>query len=175
MVRDVTWVLIIFYFAKCCVFYCWRRAQCAWKLYLFCFIIFVSNYAHLRARRCWGKCCCLLYYLPFQVFLIILLINPCAIATKSRGRLKWLLPDGSQGTLWLTKRYPSTLISVFLTGFHYFSYQVATQLSSQDWVNPIPDPIPSEKFLDYSQESNLGPLGWQSDVLATIWNRHSKE
>ena len=27
--------------------------------------------------------------------------------------------------------YPSTLISVFLTGFCYFSYQVATQLSSR--------------------------------------------
>ena len=26
--------------------------------------------------------------------------------------------------------YPSTLISVFLTGFCYFSYQVSTQLSS---------------------------------------------
>ena len=33
-----------------------------------------------------------------------------------------------QGALWLAKRYPSTLISVFLTGFRYFSYQAATQL-----------------------------------------------
>ena len=33
-----------------------------------------------------------------------------------------------QGALWLVKRYPSTLISVFVTGFRYFSYQVATQL-----------------------------------------------
>ena len=46
-----------------------------------------------------------------------------------------------QGTLWLAKRFPSTLISVFLTGFHYFSYQIATQLSSQGWVYSVPDPI----------------------------------
>ena len=71
-----------------------------------------------------------------------------------------------QGTLWLAKRYPSTW-------FCYFSYQVATQLSSRGRVDPIPDPILSQKFLGYSQESNLGPLGWQSDVLTTIPNRQS--
>ena len=41
--------------------------------------------------------------------------------------------------------YPSTLISVFLSGFQYFSYQVATQLSSRGWVDPVPDPILPEK------------------------------
>ena len=46
-----------------------------------------------------------------------------------------------QGTLRLAKRYPSTLISVFLTGFRYFSYQVATQLASRGWVDYVPDPI----------------------------------
>ena len=73
-----------------------------------------------------------------------------------------------QGALWLAKRNPSTLISVFLTGFRYFSYQAATQLASRGWVDPVPDPILLEKFLGYSRESNLGPLGWQSDVLTTI-------
>ena len=63
-----------------------------------------------------------------------------------------------QGTLWLAKRYPSILISVFLTGFRYL-YQVATQLSSRDWVDPVPDPILPEKFLGYSRDSNPGPLG----------------
>ena len=63
--------------------------------------------------------------------------------------------------------YPSTLISVLLTGFRYFSCQVASQLSSRGWVDPAPDPILPEKFLGYSQESNPGPLGWQSDVLTT--------
>ena len=78
-----------------------------------------------------------------------------------------------QGALWLAKRYPSTLISVFLTGFCYFSYQIAIQLSSWGWVDPIPDPILPEKFLWYSWESNQRPLGWQSDVLTTIPNRWS--
>ena len=76
-----------------------------------------------------------------------------------------------QGALWLAKRYPSTLISVFLTGFRYFSYQIATQLSSRGWVDPVPDLVLPEKILGYSRESNLGPLGWQSDVLTTIPNR----
>ena len=77
------------------------------------------------------------------------------------------------GALWLAKRYPSTLISVCLTGFRYFSYQAATQLASRGWVDPVPDPILLEKFLEYSRESNPGPLGWQSDVLTTIPNTWS--
>ena len=79
-----------------------------------------------------------------------------------------------QGALWLAKRYPSTIISVFLTGFRHFSYQSATQLASRGWVDPVPDPIVLAKFLGYSQESNPGPLGWQSDVLTTIPNRWSE-
>ena len=73
----------------------------------------------------------------------------------------------------VSKAYPSTLISVFLTGFRYFSYQVATQLSSRGWMGPVPDPILPEKFPRYSRESNPGPLGWQSDVPTTIPNSRS--
>ena len=95
-------------------------------------------------------------------------------ALKSQDRLKQLLPDGSAGDLIVSKALSSTLISVFLTGFHY-SYQAATQLASRGWVDPVPDPILLEKFLGYSRESNPGSLGWQSDVLTTIPNRRSKE
>ena len=80
-----------------------------------------------------------------------------------------------QGVLWLASTYTSTLISVFLTGISYFSYQAATQLSSRSWVDPVPDTILPEKFLGHSQELNLGPLGWQSDVLSTIPNRRSEK
>ena len=62
----------------------------------------------------------------------------------------------------------------FLNRIRYFSYQVATQLSSRGWVDPVPDPILPEKFIGYSQESNPGPLGWQSDVVTTIPNRWSR-
>ena len=93
-------------------------------------------------------------------------------APKSQDWPKWLLPDGSTGGLVVSKAHPLTVISVILTGFCYFSNQVATQLSSRGWVDPIPDPVLQEKFLGYSRESNLGPLGWQSDV-PTIPNRQS--
>ena len=76
-----------------------------------------------------------------------------------------------QAALWLVQRLSLNLHFSFLTGFRYFSYQVATQLSSRGWVDPVPDPILPEKILGYSRESNPGPLGWQSDVLTTIPNR----
>ena len=49
----------------------------------------------------------------------------------------------------LQRAYPSTLNSVFLIGFRYFSYQVGIKLSSQGMVDPVPDPILKEKFLGY--------------------------
>ena len=48
--------------------------------------------------------------------------------------------EGPRPTEAVAKRYPSTLISVFLNGFRYFSYQIATNLSSRGWVDPVPDP-----------------------------------
>ena len=80
-----------------------------------------------------------------------------------------------QGALWLAKSLSLNLNFSFLNWIRYFSYQVATQLSSRGWVDPVPDPILPEKFLGYSQESNPGLLGWQSDVLTTIPNRWSIE
>ena len=38
-------------------------------------------------------------------------------------------------------------------------------------MDPVPDPILPEKFLEYSRVSNPEPLGWQSDMLTTIPNR----
>ena len=78
-----------------------------------------------------------------------------------------------QGTLWLAKRLSLNLNFSFFNRIRYFSYQVATQLSSRGWVDPVSDLILPEKFLGYSRESNPGPLGWQSDVLTNIPNRWS--
>ena len=76
-----------------------------------------------------------------------------------------------QGALWLAKRLSITLNFIFLNRISLLLIQVATQLSSRGWVNPVPDPILPETFLGYSRESNPGPLEWQSDVLTTIPNR----
>ena len=76
-----------------------------------------------------------------------------------------------QGAVWLAKRLSLNLNFSFLNRILLLLNQVATQLSSQGWVDPVPDPILPEKFLEYSWESNPGPLGWQSDVLTTIPNR----
>ena len=78
-----------------------------------------------------------------------------------------------QRALWLANRLSLYLNFSFLNRIHYFSYQVATQLSSRGWVDPVPDPILPEKFLGYSWESNPESFGWQSDVLTTIPNRWS--
>ena len=78
-----------------------------------------------------------------------------------------------QEILCLAKRLSLNLNFSFLNRISLLLIQVATQLSSRGWVNSVPDPILPEKFLAYSQESNTGPLGWQSDVLTTIPNRWS--
>ena len=78
-----------------------------------------------------------------------------------------------RGALWLAKRLSLNLNFSFLNRISLLPIQVATQLSSRGWVDPVPDPILPEKFLGYSRESNPGPLGWQPDVLTTIPNRWS--
>ena len=78
-----------------------------------------------------------------------------------------------QGALWLAKHLSLNLYFSFLNRILLLLIQVATQLSSRGWVDPVPDPILPEKFLGYSRESYPGPLGWQSDVLTTITNRWS--
>ena len=42
-----------------------------------------------------------------------------------------------QGALWLAKRYPSTLISVYLTGLRYFSYQAGTNWPHETGCTPF--------------------------------------
>ena len=47
-----------------------------------------------------------------------------------------------KGALWLAKCYTLTLISVFITGFHYFFIKkIATQLSSRGSVDLVRDPL----------------------------------
>ena len=107
--------------------------------------------------------------MPLLLITMIVIINKSMALQPRRAKTDlWLLPDGG---LVVSKAHPSTLILFFLTKFRYFSRQVATQLSSRGCVDPVPDPILPEKFLGYSRGLNVGPLGWQSDVLTTIPNR----
>ena len=75
-----------------------------------------------------------------------------------------------QEALWFAKRLSLNLNFSFL---NRISLLLKIQLSSRGWEDPVPDPILPEKFLEYSRESNPGPLGSQSDVLTTIPNRWS--
>ena len=80
---------------------------------------------------------------------------PGARAPMNQGQLKQLLSDVSEAILVISKAYYlSNLILVFLTDLHYFSYQVATQLSSRGWVHPVPVPIHPGKYFSYSRETN---------------------
>ena len=93
--------------------------------------------------------------------------------SKSQDLLKRLLPDGSTGGLVVSKALVPNLNFSSLNRISLLLIQVATQLSSRGWMDPVPDLILPEKFLGYSRESNPGLLGWQSDVLTTIPNRWS--
>ena len=76
--------------------------------------------------------------------------------------------------MWLAKRLSLNLNFSFINRISLLLIQIATQLSSRGWVDPVLDPILPEKFLGYSRESNPGSVGWQSDVLTTIPNRRSR-
>ena len=89
-------------------------------------------------------------------------IRPISVALQlRRAKTDWsgCCQMTLQGALWLAMRLSLNLNFSFLNRIRYFLYQVATQLSSRSWVDPVSDPIPPEKFLGYSRESNPGPLG----------------
>ena len=86
-----------------------------------------------------------------------------ATAPKNEVRLKRLLPDGSAGAPLVNKALSLKFHFSFLNRISLLLNQLATQLSSRSWI----DPIFPEKALGHSCGSNPGPLGWQSDVLIT--------
>jgi hypothetical protein len=50
--------------------------------------------------------------------------------------------------------YPYSRILGFLDRSHYYFFQVAPQLYSRGWVDPVPDPL---LFFCSARESNMGP------------------
>ena len=101
------------------------------------------------------------------------IINPWSYSPKEprptevvAARWQYKGPCGQQSA------YPSTLISVFLTGFRYFSYQVTTQLSSRGWVDPVPDPILPGKFLGNLQAGIEPGTSW---MIVRHANHYTKE
>ena len=77
------------------------------------------------------------------------------------------------GALWLAKLLSLNLNFSFLNRISLLFILNNYLLSSLVWVDPIPDPILPEKFLGYSQESNPGPLGRQSDVLTNHYTKQA--
>ena len=55
-----------------------------------------------------------------------------SLAPQNEHRQKWLVTNGSAEALWLAKRYPTTIISVFVIGFRLVSLQAATELSTRE-------------------------------------------
>ena len=111
--------------------------------------------------------CCRTLYINIKIKSVAL--QPRRTKTDWKGCCQMTV----QGALWLAKRLSLNFNFSFLNRISLPLIHVATQLSSRGWVDPVPDPILAEKFLGYNRESNPGPLGWQSDVLATIPNRWS--
>jgi hypothetical protein len=53
---------------------------------------------------------------------------------------------GIEGVAWWVQRIPyNSHIFGFLDRCWYFSFQVAAQLYSRGWVDPVPDPLPLRK------------------------------
>ena len=50
-------------------------------------------------------------------------------------------------------------------------YQVTTELSARDWVDPVADLMLPDTFQGYSRKSKPVLLGWHLDVLITISER----
>jgi hypothetical protein len=48
---------------------------------------------------------------------------------------------GIEGVAWSAQRIPTVIILGFLDRSRYFSFQVAPQLSSRGWVDPVTDPL----------------------------------
>ena len=106
------------------------------------------------------------------------LSNPCSAFKSVVLQLRRAMPEWSgfcqmavQEALWLAKPSYLNLNFSFLNRISLLLIQVATQLSSRGWVDPVPHPILREKFLGYSRESNPVLHGWQSDVLTAIPDR----
>ena len=105
-----------------------------------------------------------------KVAVLKLKLNPWRYSSKEPRPTSGCCQMALQGALWLAKRLSLNFNFSFLNRISLLLNQVATQLSTRGWVDPVPDPILPEKFLGYSRESNPGPLGWQSDMLTTIPN-----
>ena len=67
-----------------------------------------------------------------------MIVTNCWTITISKSNLRHYLSEKGcwemavQGALWLAKHYPSTIISIFLSRFYYFSNQVANQFTVAD-------------------------------------------
>ena len=76
--------------------------------------------------------------------------------------------------MWLAKRLSLNLNFSFLNRISLLLILSSYPIVLTRLGGPRSRPYTSRKFLGYSRESNLGPLGWQSDVLTTIPNRWSE-
>jgi hypothetical protein len=65
------------------------------------------------------------------------------------------------------QRIPAVVILNFLDRSRYFFFQVAPQLSSRGWVDPVPDPAASQNIWK-RRESNPGPLYLKPETLTEL-------
>jgi hypothetical protein len=84
-----------------------------------------------------------------QWFVITLRLNSVAFSPQANytdratAACRWSLCQllRIEGVAWSAQRIPTAVNIGFLDRNHYFSIQIAPQLSSRGWVNPVPDPL----------------------------------
>jgi hypothetical protein len=78
---------------------------------------------------------------------------------------------GIEGVAWSAQRIPPVVSLGFLDHSHYYFFQVAPQLSSGGWVDPVPDPLLLRK--SWSARNRTQDLWICSQKLTTRLQRRS--
>jgi hypothetical protein len=76
-----------------------------------------------------------------------------------------------EGVAWSAQRIPTAVNLGFLHRSHYFSIQVAPQLTSRGWVDPVPDTLLLRKSVSAGNRTrSSGSVARNSDHLIRGWS-----
>jgi hypothetical protein len=76
------------------------------------------------------------------IFYSVTLVRERTMPTERPPLVGEVVPTfADRGVAWSAQRIPTVVNLDFLDRSHYFFFQVAPQLPSRGWVDPVPDPL----------------------------------